>query len=183
MLHDVGKPKTHSVDETGFVHFYNHQMVGAEIARRIMRRLKFSNAQIDEASFLISMHLRVGEYDHQWTDAAVRRLLREAGDRLDDLVRLTQADKAAANPVMPRADLDAFRAHVARVREGLAGRGISSPLDGREIIRLLGEEPGPRIGEIKAYLEHEIVEGNLLPGDKAAASEMVMRKYGPRDSK
>lgn len=183
LLHDVGKPKTHSVDETGLVHFYNHQVVGAEMARRIMRRLKFSNAQIDETSFLISMHLRVGEYDHQWTDAAVRRLLREAGDHLDDLIRLTEADKAAANPAMPKADLDAFRAHVARVHEGLAGRGISSPLDGRDIIRLLGEEPGPRIGEIKAYLEHEIVEGNLLPGDKAAASEMVSRKYGPRDSK
>ncbi len=183
LLHDVGKPKTRSVDESGFAHFYNHQIVGAEIARRIMRRLKFSNAQIDEVSFLISMHLRVGEYDHQWTDTAVRRLLREVGDQLDDLISLTKADKAAANPDMPKADLDAFRAHVARVREGLAWSRISSPLDGREIIRLLGGEPGPVIGEIKAYLEHEIVEGNLLPGDKAAAAELVIRKYGSRDSK
>lgn len=179
LLHDTGKVTTRTVDEKGQVHFYAHQVASAEIARRILHRLRFSNSIIDEVAFLISMHLRVGEYDNEWSDAAVRRLLREAGDHLDDLVRFTGADKSAANPDMPRADLEAFEAHVERVRHGLAGQGISSPLDGQEIIGLLGIEPGPKVGEVKAFLEHEIIEGNLLPGDKAAAAQMVIQRFHP----
>ncbi|MCL5102800.1 MAG: CCA tRNA nucleotidyltransferase [Armatimonadetes bacterium] len=178
LLHDVGKVETRTVDEIGAVHFYDHQHTGSDIARRVMHRLRFSNSQIDEVAFLISRHLRVGEYDKQWSDAAVRRLIREAGDHLEDLILLTAADKGASNPAMPRVDLDEFRAHVERAKERLAGRKIASPLDGREIIDLLGFEPGPEIGKIKAYLEHEIIEGNLLPGDKAAARDLALRKYG-----
>lgn len=178
LLHDIGKPRTRTVDEEGMVHFYNHQLVGAEMARRFMHRLRFSNSDTDMVAFLISMHLRVGEYDQQWSDAAVRRLLRDAGDHLEDLILLTQADKAAANPEMPSVDLDALCAHIARVREQLAGQRIASPLDGREIIELLGLPPGPRVGEIKAYLENEIIGGGLLPGDKATAAELVLRRYG-----
>ncbi|MCE5198407.1 MAG: CCA tRNA nucleotidyltransferase [Armatimonadota bacterium] len=178
LMHDVGKVETRSVDPSGAVHFYDHQRVSAEIAGHIMRRLKFSNSEIREIQFLISMHLRVGEYDQQWSDAAVRRLVREAGGHLQDLVTLTEADKAAANPAMPSVDLDTFRTHVNRIRAGLAGQRICSPLDGREIIELLDIEPGPQVGQIKDYLEHEIIEGNLLPGDKSAAAELVLRKYG-----
>ncbi|MCX6346255.1 MAG: CCA tRNA nucleotidyltransferase [Armatimonadetes bacterium] len=178
LFHDTGKVKTRTIGDDGAVHFYNHQMVSAEIARRIMHFLRFSNSQIHEVTFLISMHLRVGEYDKQWSDTAVRRLLREAGEHLDDLIRLTQADKDASNPAMPKVDIIALGEHVARIKQGLAGQRISSPLDGREIISLLGEQPGPKIGEIKAYLEHEIIEGNLLPGDKASAVDFVLRRYG-----
>ena len=123
------------------------------------------------------MHLRVGEYDNQWSDSAVRRLLRDAGDSLDDLVLLTAADKGAANPATEHVDLEAFLDHVARVREGLSGQKMASPLSGREIIEALGMEPGPDIGAIKAYLESQIVEGTLLPGDKAEAIDLLMRTY------
>jgi poly(A) polymerase len=108
----------------------------------------------------------------------VRRLLRDTGDRLENLIELTKADKAAANPEMPTVDLDQLRAHIDRVKEQLAGRAIESPLDGREIMELTGVAPGPRIGAIKAYLECQIIEGRLLPGDKSAASELMLRKYG-----
>ncbi|MHB9036724.1 MAG: CCA tRNA nucleotidyltransferase [Armatimonadota bacterium] len=178
LMHDVGKVETRTVDSEGAVHFYNHQLVGAEIARRIMGRLRFSNSQKAEVEFLISMHLRVGEYDKQWSDSAVRRLIREADHHLDDLILLTEADKAAANTKMPSVDMDAFREHVARVRANLAGQRITSPLDGREIIEFLGIAPGPYVGVIKEYLEQEIVEGNLLPGDKAEACKSVMRRFG-----
>ena len=60
----------------------------------MMQRLRFSNSQIDEVAFLISMHLRVGEYDEQWSDAAVRRLIRDAGEHLEDLIRLTRPIEA-----------------------------------------------------------------------------------------
>ncbi|OFX14182.1 MAG: hypothetical protein A2Z18_11230, partial [Armatimonadetes bacterium RBG_16_58_9] len=131
VFHDTGKVETKTVDDRGEVHFYGHQRVGAQIARGIMRSLRFPSAQIDDVAFLISMHLRVGEYDNQWTDAAVRRLLRDAGDRLEDLIELTKADKAAANTEMPTVDLDQLRAHIDCVKEQLAGQAIESPLDGR----------------------------------------------------
>lgn len=176
LLHDIGKPSTRSVDENGAVHFYKHQCVGAEMARGILNRLKFPNAIIERVAFLISMHLRVGEYDEQWSDSAVRRLIRDAGERLEDLILLTQADKASSNPAMPSVDLEALRRRIATVRAQLAGR-ITSPLDGREIAAILGVGPGPEIGRAKAYLESEIIEGSLLPGDKAAAAELLQRRY------
>ena len=178
LLHDVGKPSTKSTDENGAVHFYHHEREGAQIARRMMQRLKFSNSEIDEVAFLISMHLRVGEYRKQWSDAAVRRLIRDAGDHLDDLILLTQADKAASNPRTSNVDLAALRHHIAAVRDKLAGQRITSPLDGREIIKLLGIDPGPQVKEVKNYLENLIIEGDLLPGDKAASAELIIREFG-----
>jgi poly(A) polymerase len=181
LLHDVGKVETRSVDDEGRVHFYSHQCVGAQIARRIMHRLRFSNSQVDEVAFLISMHLRVGEYDNEWSDAAVRRLVRDAGEKLEDMFRLTTADKGAANTAMPSVDLEALRAHIQAVKTGLAGHRIESPLDGLEIMRLLDIAPGPEVGAIKSYLELEIIEGNLQAGDKAAAEELARRKFGLRE--
>ena len=177
LLHDIGKVSTRTIDENGVVHFYRHQTVGAEMARHVLHRLRFPNSQIEEIAFLISMHLRVGEYDHQWTDVAVRRLLRDVGHQLDNLIVLTKADRGASNPDMPGVDLTAFREHVEHVRCELAGQHIASPLSGSEIIKLLGISEGPKIGEIKVFLETEIIEGNLLAGDKAAAAELVLRKY------
>lgn len=178
LLHDVGKVETRSVDEKGAVHFYHHQAVGARIARRLMTRLRFPHSQIDQVAFLISMHLRVGEYDNGWSDAAVRRLIRDAGDHLEDAIRLTEADKSAANPDMPTVDIAALREHIAKVKSEAAGRRFASPLSGREIMQTLGLGPGPEIGRIKEYLETEVIEGRLAPGDKAAARELLQRRYG-----
>ena len=178
LLHDVGKVETRTVGDDGDVHFYHHQTVGARIARRVMRRLRFPNSQIDRVAFLISIHLRVGEYDEQWSDAAVRRLMRDAGDRMEDAIHLTQADKAAANPEMPTVDLAALREHIAGVKRELAGKRLTSPLTGREIMDFLELGPGREIGSIKAFLESEVIEGRLAPGDKAAARELLRGKYG-----
>lgn len=178
LFHDTGKVETRTVDEQGLVHFYSHQTRSAEIARRVMARLRFPHAETDEVVFLVAMHMRVGDYDAQWSDAAVRRLLRDVGDTFDDLVTLTQADKSAASPETPAVDLDALRAHVSRVKAQLSGRRITSPLDGREIIGLLGIEPGPRVGQIKKFLENQVIEGNLAPGDKETAADLVLRSFG-----
>ncbi|MCX8052398.1 MAG: CCA tRNA nucleotidyltransferase [Armatimonadetes bacterium] len=180
LLHDVGKVETRTVDEDGSIHFYRHQTVGARIARRLMQRLRFSVAQIERVAFLISMHLRVGEYDKQWTDAAVRRLIRDAGDHLEDAIRLTEADKAAANPNMPSVDIAALREHIGKVKKEIEGKRLTSPLSGREIMEALGLEPGPQIGKIKAFLEGEVIEGRLAPGDKTRAREMLVQRYGSK---
>lgn len=77
LFHDIGKPQTKTIDEDGRIHFYEHQKLSEAISRKIMQRLKFSNADIDEVSFLVGMHMRVGQYNEQWTNAAIRRLVRE----------------------------------------------------------------------------------------------------------
>jgi poly(A) polymerase len=177
LLHDVGKVETRTVDENGAVHFYHHQAVGARIARKLMRRLRFAGSETDRVAFLISMHLRVGEYDNQWSDAAVRRLIRDAGTYLEDSICLTEADKAAANPDMRTVDVAALREHIARIKDEIAGNRLASPLSGREIMEELRIEPGPEIGSIKAYLEGEVIEGRLMPGDKAEARALLHRRY------
>jgi poly(A) polymerase len=164
------------VDAGGRVHFYEHQKVGAEMASAFMRRLRFSNSEIAEVEFLVLRHLRVGEYDDGWTDTAVRRLLRECGDHLEDLIALTEADKAASNLDMPGVDIQALRARIDRVQADLVG-GIRSPLSGKEIMEITGIQQGSAIGKAKSFLENKVVEGVLRSDDKAKAVEMVKSEF------
>ncbi|MDO8587867.1 MAG: HDIG domain-containing protein [Armatimonadota bacterium] len=178
LFHDIGKPDTRTVDEAGNVHFYSHQTAGVEIARRVMRRLRFSNDEIGYVAPMIHMHLRVGEYDDEWSDAAVRRLIRDVGDMLDDLIELTRVDKAASNLEMPSVDLEALRRRIAQVESGLAAAEIRSPLNGHEIMQVLGVKPGPVLREAKDFLTNEVIEGRLRPGDKAEAERLLKERFG-----
>ncbi|MGQ9456064.1 MAG: CCA tRNA nucleotidyltransferase [Armatimonadota bacterium] len=180
LLHDIGKVQTRTVDEKGNVHFYRHHTVGAELARNLLSRLRFPNSTIDCVTFLISMHLRVGEYDNRWSDAAVRRLIRDLGNHLEDAIKLTEADKAAANPHVQTVDLAALRRHIAKVTSEMATKQVTSPLNGDEIMKILGIGPGPEVGTIKAFLENEVIEGRLKPGDKKTATRLLICKYTKR---
>ena len=130
-----------------------------------MQRLRFSNSQIDEVAFLISMHLRVGEYDEQWSDAAVRRLIRDTGGHLEDLIRLTQADKGAGNPAMPWLTWSFPRAP-GKYQRRSCGTANSEPAGRTRDYRGFGYGAGAEIGRIKKYLESQIVEGNCFPVTK-----------------
>jgi len=184
LFHDIGKPDTRTVDEQGNVHFYTHQQIGADMTRRVLRRLRFSNDEIDRVAKTVLMHLRVGEYDTDWSDAAVRRLLRDTGDLFDDLVELTRVDKAAGNPEMPSVDLDAFLLRVEQVQAALRVSEIQSPLNGHEIMQVLGIKAGPKLREAKEFLVNEVIEGRLKPDDTAEAERLLLayasgRKAGP----
>ena len=98
LFHDVGKPRTKGVGEDGRVHFYGHADVGADMVRRWMNRLKFPNDEIAAVTTLVAQHMRIGEYHDDWTDAAVRRLMRDLGPHLDDLFAVNQADVSALAP-------------------------------------------------------------------------------------
>ena len=174
LFHDSGKPSTKTTDEDEHIHFYEHQKVSEKIARDIMHRLRFSNAEIDEVSFLVGMHMRVGQYNSKWTNAAVRRLVRDSGEHLNDLILLTEADRLAANTKLLTVDLERLDKHIKSATKKLKG-GIKSPLDGKEIIELTGITEGPEIGKLKKLLEEEVIEGNLLPDDKEKAKNWVMR--------
>lgn len=173
LFHDVGKPRTRSVDEHGNVHFYTHQVIGSDISRRVLSRLRYPNEMISRVAKIISMHLRVGEYDSEWTDTAVRRLVRDAGSDLETLIALTNADKSAANTAIASVDIDELRERIAHATAKIDVASIRSPLDGNEIMRILGIDGGPVLGEIKEFLANEVIEGRLAQDDKETAADLV----------
>jgi poly(A) polymerase len=177
LFHDVGKPPTKGIGDDGRVHFYGHQDVGAQITRRWMNRLKFSNDDIAAVTKLVAQHMRIGEYKPLWTDAAVRRLMRDLGPHLDDLFTIHRVDVSALAP--GHTDISRANELLARMAPIQAAQDISaltSPLDGQELMALLNLKPGRRLGEIKEYLTSEVVEGRLAPDDKKEA-ERLAREY------
>lgn len=178
LFHDIGKPATRSVDDEGQVHFITHQHVGAEITRKVLNRLRYPNEIIDRVVKIIEMHLRVGEYDEEWTDAAVRRLIRDAGPDLEILIRLTEADRSAANTAMPSVDLGKLQQHIENVKSEITIEAMKSPLTGLEIMEILGIPQGMLVGEINDFLTNEVIECRLKPDDKERAKELIIERWG-----
>lgn len=175
LFHDIGKPATKSADDAGGVHFYGHQAVGADMTREILHRLKFPNAQIESVVRLVALHMRIGEYTEQWSDAAVRRLVRDFGGELDQLFTISHADRAACNPEYNLLDPETVRARVEQVRREADYAVVESPLDGREIMELAGIPAGPLVGRYKSMLVEEILDGRLAPDDKETARKILMQ--------
>ena len=96
LFHDVGKPKTRSIGGNG-VSFHHHEVVGARMTRDRMKALKFSNEMVSDVTQLVYLHLRFHTYQMGWTDAAVRRFVRDAGALLPELIALTRADCTTRN--------------------------------------------------------------------------------------
>jgi poly(A) polymerase len=183
LLHDIGKPKTKSIHE-GAVHFFGHEDVGERMARRILRGLHFDNRFVERVAKLVRMHLRVNSYDSEWTDAAVRRVIREAGDELDDLIQLSRADVTSyrqerVQAAGMRADEFERRCRELLEREDVAR--LQSPLDGNELMELFGRPPGPWIKPIKDYLLGLVLEGDLAQDDKEAATTLARRFVAQSD--
>ncbi|GIV05232.1 MAG: CCA tRNA nucleotidyltransferase [Fimbriimonadales bacterium] len=169
LLHDVGKPATRTVDEHGGVHFYEHDRVGAQIAADWLRSLRYPNAVVERIVKLVKLHMRPGFYTPEWTDSAVRRLIRDAGDLLEPLLRLVEADIKAQRHDVVHADIAALRQRIQKLQEAQPPQRWRSPLSGKQIIERFGLKPGPLVGQIKAYLEEQIIEGRLAPDDVEGA--------------
>jgi poly(A) polymerase len=165
LLHDVGKPKTRSIGPRG-VSFHHHEVVGARMARDRMRALRFPNDLIDDVSQLVYLHLRFHGYsDAVWSDSAVRRYVRDAGDLLDELNELTRCDCTTRNARKARMlaeRMDALEARIAELREREELEAMRPDIDGRKVMEHLGIAPGPEIGEALAMLlEARLEEGPL----------------------
>lgn len=172
LFHDVGKPRTKTLDEKG-IHFYEHQFVGADMARTAMNRLKFTNDQIRHVFDLVSLHMRLGEAKPEWSDAAVKRLIRACGSYLDDLFEISRCDISAMRQDVPHAELAALRYRIDELNRLSDIVHIKSPLDGIEIMHLLNVEPGPILREAKEFLINTIIEGAIAEGDKEGASDLL----------
>jgi len=176
LMHDAAKPMTRSVDEHGEVHFFGHEVVGADLARRAMRRLKQEKALEERVRRLVFMHLRGAGYDPSWTDSAVRRLALEAGDAFDDLLDLAAADVTSARAskqAAAQARVAGLRAHWERLEALAALDSLQSPLDGDELMAMFAQPPGIWIKVVKDRLRELVIDDELSVGDKAAAEALV----------
>ncbi|TCC54098.1 CCA tRNA nucleotidyltransferase [Kribbella capetownensis] len=156
LIHDIGKPRTRRFEGAGKVTFHHHDVVGAKLARKRMKALRFSNEQIDQVGKLVELHLRFHGYGTgEWTDSAVRRYVRDAGDQLDRLHILTRADSTTRNRRRAealRAAYDDLEARIERLREQEELDALRPDLDGNQIMEILGIEAGREVGEAYRFL-------------------------------
>lgn len=174
LFHDIGKPRTIVKDEKG-THFYGHDLVGAEMTKEIMKRLKFSNVEIEDTVRLVRWHMfyypsadwRKSEDNkdkptHGWTDAAIRRLIQNVGgeEAIDQLLKLRIADQLSNKKYeFDRAELDAISERIADVKAKEMALKISDlDITGNDLIQNFNIKPGPQIGKVLSYLLDKVIE-------------------------
>jgi poly(A) polymerase len=182
LLHDAGKVTTRSVDASGEVHFFGHEAVGAGLADEVARRFRFDRWLLQRVRTLVFMHQRPALYETGWTDGAVRRLVREAGEALEDLLDLSQADVTSHRPGVREGVL----ARIAELRARAAvlvakdGQGPLLPAGlGTAIMARYGIPAGPHVGELKSRLEQAVLDGHL-PRDGTPEEYLAYLDRTPR---
>lgn len=161
LFHDVGKPATATPDGA----FTGHEEVGAAMARAALARLRFSQKEIDAVVTLVRLHLRPVYYRSEWSDGAVRRLARDAGNQIEPLMALARADIGASAYPAPE-KLDELAERLAAALSEQPTR-LSPPIDGDDIMRARGIAPGPAVGRIKERLSELIMDGEIDPSREA----------------
>jgi len=176
LLHDCGKPATRRLEPGGVVTFHHHDVVGAKLAKKRLKALRFDNDTIAAVHRLIELHLRFFGYtEGGWTDSAVRRYVRDAGDQLERLHMLTRADVTTRN--RRKADrlgfaYDDLEHRIADLREREEIDSLRPDLDGDDIQRVLGIGPSREVGEAYRFLlELRTEEGPL--GAEAATERLL----------
>ena len=176
LLHDIGKPKTKALLPDGGVSFHHHEVVGARMCKERMKKLRFDNHIINDVSQLVSLHLRFHGYGNgEWTDSAVRRYVRDAGELLTHLHLLTRADCTTRNKKKAEGlakTYDQLEDRIAQLMEQEELDKIRPDLSGDEIMKILDIKPSPAVG--KAYeflLELRLEHGPL--GQERAKKELL----------
>jgi poly(A) polymerase len=156
LLHDIGKPRTRRFAEGGTVTFHHHDVVGAKLVRKRLRALRYSNDVIDQVATLVELHLRFHGYGSgEWTDSAVRRYVRDAGNQLERLHILTRADCTTRNQrkaLRLQRTYDELEERIAVLAEAEELGSIRPDLDGGQIMAILDIPPGPEVGEAYRFL-------------------------------
>lgn len=185
LMHDIAKPVTKRYDPKIGWTFHNHNFIGEKMVPRIFDKMKLPlNQNMKYVSKLVGLHMRpqsVGE--EGVTDSAVRRMIFEAGEAVDDLMLLAEADITSKNPIKVRRILQNFqmvRARMAEVEEKDRIRNFQPPIDGREIMATFAIEPCDIIGRIKERIKDAILDGTI-PNDHEAARQLMLEiapEYG-----
>lgn len=180
LMHDIAKPVTKRWDEkTGWT-FHNHNFIGSKMVPRIFRYMRLPQDQkMKYVAKLVELHMRpIALVEDEVTDSAVRRLINDAGDDLEDLMTLCEADITSKN----REKVRRLLANFALVREKISDlnvrdeiRKLQPPVDGNEIMEIFGIKGGPVIGTIKSAIKNAILDGIIAPNDREAALGIMYR--------
>ena len=184
LLHDIGKPKTRKFEDGGRVSFHHHEVVGARMTKKRMRELRFPNDLTDDVAKLVELHLRFHGYGTgEWTDSAVRRYVRDAGDQLVRLHKLTRADSTTRNRKRAQALQSAYNdleQRIERLSEEEELAAMRPDLDGAKIMEVLGIPPGPLVGEAYNFLLGLRLDRGPL--DEEQAVEALRAWWAARES-
>jgi poly(A) polymerase len=177
LMHDIGKPRTRRFQSDGTVTFHHHDVVGSKLTRRRMQALRFSGDETAAVARLVELHLRFHGYgDGQWTDSAVRRYVRDAGDLLPWLHVLTRADCTTRNQRKAdrlRRSYDELESRIARLSEQEELASIRPDLDGNQIMEILQIPAGPRVGAAYRHLLELRLDHGPLGYDRARDELLV----------
>ena len=176
LLHDIGKPKTRNLIEGGGVSFHHHEIVGARLAKARMKALRFNNETIEAVETLTALHLRFHGYgDGEWTNSAVRRYVRDAGELLTHLHVLTRADCTTRNAKKAERlarTYDSLEARIAKLEEEEELSKIRPDLDGAQVMQLLDLKPSADVGKALDFLMELRMEHGPL-GEERATQELL----------
>ena len=176
LLHDIGKPKTRAFIEGGGVSFHHHEVVGARLSKKRLQALRFDNETIDAVELLTTLHLRFHGYgEGEWTDSAVRRYVRDAGEYLTHLHVLTRADCTTRNVKKAQrlaATYDSLENRIAVLMEQEELSKIRPDLDGAQIMQILGIKPSADVGRALDFLMEIRLERGPI-GEEAATQELL----------
>ncbi|MEZ5175041.1 MAG: CCA tRNA nucleotidyltransferase [Acidimicrobiia bacterium] len=171
LFHDIGKPATREYSGNG-VSFHHHEVVGARMARKRMKAMRYPNHVVQDVGNLVFLHMRPHTYKMGWTDAAVRRYVRDAGPLLDQLNELVRCDVTTRNEQRARAisrRIDELEERIVSLRAQEELDALRPPIDGNQVMDYLGLEPSREVGRIMDMLLEKRIEDGPYTEEEAYA--------------